>query len=102
MDLVPVTEGATTVMVPAPDPEADFPPGAAPVFYNPRMAINRDATVLFLRARPPAERPADYLDAMGATGLRGLRVACEAGVPAVIGDRSSRALGLAAANAARL
>ena len=50
MDLVPVTEGATTVLVPAPDPDAAFPPGTAPVFYNPRMALNRDATVLFLRA----------------------------------------------------
>lgn len=102
MDLVPVTEGATTVLVPAPDPTAAFPPGAAPVFYNPRMAINRDATVLFLRALPPGERPAEYLDAMGATGLRGLRVANEAGVPVVINDRSQRALGLAADNAARL
>ena len=102
MDLVPVTEGGTTVLVPAPDPTAAFPPGTAPVFYNPRMAINRDATVLFLRALPEDRRPADYLDAMGATGLRGLRVAGEAGVPVVINDRSQRALCLAAANAERL
>jgi tRNA (guanine26-N2/guanine27-N2)-dimethyltransferase len=66
------------------------------------MAINRDSTVLFLRALPPERRPLDYLDAMGATGLRGLRVAHEAGVPVTINDRSQRALGLAAANAARL
>ncbi len=90
------------VLVPAPDPTASFPPGTAPVFYNPRMALNRDATVLFLRALPPDRRPADYLDAMGATGLRGLRVAGEAGVPVAINDRSPRALGLAADNAARL
>lgn len=90
------------VMVPAPDPTASFPPGTAPVFYNPRMALNRDATVLFLRALPPDGRPLDYLDAMGATGLRGLRVAGEAGVPVTINDRSQRALGLAAENAARL
>src|SRR5512141_918828 len=102
MDLVPVTEGATTVLVPAPDPSATFPPGAAPVFYNPRMAINRGATVLFLRALPPGRRPVDYLDAMGASGLRGLRVATEACVPVTINDRSARALGLAAANAGRL
>ena len=102
MDLVPVTEGGTTVLVPAPDPTASFPPGAAPVFYNPRMAINRDATVLFLRALPPERGPLDYLDAMGATGLRGLRVAGETGVPVTINDRSQRALGLAAANAERL
>jgi len=102
MDLVPVTEGGTTVLVPVPDPTAAFPPGTAPVFYNPRMAINRDATVLFLRALPQGRRPLDYLDAMGATGLRGIRVAGEAGVPVTINDRSQRALGLAADNAARL
>ncbi len=102
MDLVEVTEGATTIRVPAPDPEAAFPPGAAPVFYNPRMAINRDATVLFLRALPPERRPPDYLDAMGATGLRGLRVARETGLAVTINDRSRRALDLAAGNAERL
>ncbi len=102
MDLVPVTEGRTTVLVPAPDPSASFPPGSAPVFYNPRMALNRDATVLFLRALPVESRPADYLDAMGATGLRGLRVAGEVGVPVTINDRNPRALGLAALNAERL
>lgn len=102
MDLVPVTEGGTTVLIPAPDPTAAFPPGAAPVFFNPRMALNRDATVLFIRALPPGKRPLEYLDAMGATGLRGLRVAGEAGVPVVINDRSPRALDLAAGNAARL
>ena len=102
MDLVEVTEGATTIRVPAPDPEAAFPPGAAPVFYNPRMAINRDATVLFLRALPPERRPPDYLDARGATGLRGLRVARETGLAVTINDRSRRALDLAAENAARL
>lgn len=102
MDLVEVTEGTTTIRVPAPDPEAAFPPGAAPVFYNPRMAINRDATVLFLRALPPERRPPDYLDAMGATGLRGLRVARETGLAVTINDRSRRALDLATGNAERL
>jgi tRNA (guanine26-N2/guanine27-N2)-dimethyltransferase len=102
MDLVEVTEGATTIRVPATDPEVAFPPGAAPVFYNPRMAINRDATVLLLRALPPERRPPDYLDAMGATGLRGLRVARETGLAVTINDRSRRALDLAAGNAERL
>ncbi|HOV67096.1 MAG TPA: tRNA (guanine(10)-N(2))-dimethyltransferase, partial [Methanoregulaceae archaeon] len=102
MDLVSVTEGRTTVLVPVPDPSAQFPPGSAPVFYNPRMALNRDATVLFLAALPPDARPDDYLDAMGATGLRGLRVAGETGLRVTINDRSRRALGLAAMNAARL
>ncbi|NLX50386.1 MAG: tRNA (guanine(10)-N(2))-dimethyltransferase [Methanospirillum sp.] len=102
MDLVPVTEGATRILVPAPDPTAPFPPGAAPVFYNPRMAISRDATVLLLRSLAPGDRPADYLDAMGATGLRGIRIAGEAGIPVTINDRSRRALALARANAARL
>src|SRR5512144_860457 len=70
MDLSPVTEGRTTVLVPVQDTSAQFPPGTGPVFFNRKMALNRDATVLML----PLLSPSDYLDAMGATGIRGFRV----------------------------
>jgi len=83
MDLVEVTEGQTTVCVPAQDKDAHFPPGTAPVFYNPKMMINRDATVLLLNHLAPS----DYLDAMGATGIRGIRVAQECCIPVTINDR---------------
>ena len=83
MDLVEETEGRTSFFVPAQDATDKFPPGTAPVFYNRRMLLNRDATILLL----PVLSPSDYLDAMGATGVRGLRVAHECGIPVTISDR---------------
>ncbi len=97
MDLTEVTEGRTTVLVPVQDAATRFPPGSAPVFFNRRMELNRDATVLLL----PILGPSDYLDAMGATGIRGLRVAHECGIPVTICDRDPVAVGLIARNVQR-
>ncbi|QYZ79780.1 tRNA (guanine(10)-N(2))-dimethyltransferase [Methanofollis formosanus] len=82
MERVRVTEGKTSFFAPVQDKNTQFPPGSAPIFYNPRMEANRDATVLFLSA----VRPSEYLDAMGATGVRGLRVANETGTHTTIND----------------
>jgi len=41
------------------------------VFYNPRMEMNRDITVACLEAMPEVST---YLDAMAASGIRGIRV----------------------------
>lgn len=90
-----VTEGTTTFEVPVQDEESSFPAASGPVFYNPRMRLNRDATVLLLQALVVT----GYLDAMGATGVRGLRVAHECGVPVTINDQSSRAMELIRRNA---
>ncbi|NYT02465.1 MAG: tRNA (guanine(10)-N(2))-dimethyltransferase [Methanosarcinales archaeon] len=49
------------------------------VFYNPRMKLNRDVGVAMARALGLS----DYLDALSASGLRGLRVAREAEVERV-------------------
>jgi tRNA (guanine26-N2/guanine27-N2)-dimethyltransferase len=98
MDFVEVTEGRTRFFVPEQDPRHTFPPGSAPIFYNPRMELNRDTTVLLLATI----RPTDYLDAMGASGVRGLRVAHEAGIPVTINDRDRRAVDLIRRNAALL
>src|SRR5208337_5281725 len=97
MDLVEVTEGKTTFLVPVQDDTTQFPPGSAPIFFNRRMELNRDATVLLL----PVLEPSDYLDAMGATGIRGLRVANECGVPVTINDRDPEAIPLIRQNVAR-
>ena len=59
--------------------------------------MNRDATVLLL----PLLGPSDYLDAMGATGIRGLRVAHECGIPVTICERDPSAIDLITRNAAR-
>jgi tRNA (guanine26-N2/guanine27-N2)-dimethyltransferase len=69
-----ITEGTTTIQVPVSDEQSQFPPGTAPVFYNLRMRFNRDMTVLLVSSL----KPRSYLDAMGATGIRGLRIAHEA------------------------
>jgi tRNA (guanine26-N2/guanine27-N2)-dimethyltransferase len=95
MDLVEVTEGQTRFFVPLQDPDVPFPPGTAAVFYNRRMELNRDATILLTSMIQPAQ----YLDAMGATGVRGLRVATECNIPVTINDGNPLAAGLIRKNA---
>ena len=96
MELVQVTEGGTELFVPFQDPGSAFPPGSSPVFFNPRMALSRDATSLLLRGLDAES----YLDAMGATGARGIRIARECGVPVTINDRDPLAVGVIRKNAA--
>ena len=95
MECERVQEGRTTLIVPVQDPNHPFPPASAHVFYNRRMEINRDATILFLACACPDV----YLDAMGATGARGVRVGNELGIPVVINDRDPAAAALIARNA---
>ncbi|WP_306053591.1 tRNA (guanine(26)-N(2))-dimethyltransferase [Natronococcus wangiae] len=48
------------------------------VFYNPRQELNRDLTIATLRAyRERESRAASYLDAMTASGVRGVRAAAD-------------------------
>ena len=94
MDLTEVREGTTSVLVPVQDATSQFPPGSVPIFFNRRMELNRDVTVLLLSFL----KPSDYLDAMGATGIRGLRVAGECGIPVTICDRDPTAIGLITQN----
>jgi len=90
MDLCEVEEGNTRFFIPVQDPDSPFPPGTADVFYNKRMEFSRDSTVLLASVLPPST----YLDAMGATGIRGLRMANECGIPVTINDRNSEAVAL--------
>jgi tRNA (guanine26-N2/guanine27-N2)-dimethyltransferase len=53
---------------------------SARAFYNPKMKLNRDICVAVARALEIS----DYLDALSASGIRGLRVAKEAGVENVV------------------
>jgi len=67
-------------------------------FYNPRMILNRDICVAMAGSLGLSE----YLDALSATGIRGLRVAGEAGVQKVaLNDISPKAAALMQANAAK-
>ncbi len=96
MERVLVEEGDTQFFVPRQDELHAFPPSTGRIFYNRRMELNRDTTVLFVSAI----RPSGYLDAMGATGARGLRVASECGIPVTINDRDPEAAAFIRENAA--
>jgi tRNA (guanine26-N2/guanine27-N2)-dimethyltransferase len=97
MDVIEATEGKTTFFVPVQDNREQFPPGTAPVFFNRRMELNRDATILLLSVL----KPSDYVDAMSATGVRGLRVANECGIPVTINDKDPEAITLIQQNVTR-
>jgi tRNA (guanine26-N2/guanine27-N2)-dimethyltransferase len=90
-----VQEGLTGIRVPVVDEQASFPPSSVPVFYNPRMEMNRDATILLLSLL----RPVSYLDAMGGTGIRGLRASRECGIAVTINDHNPAAVDLIRRNA---
>jgi tRNA (guanine26-N2/guanine27-N2)-dimethyltransferase len=67
-------------------------------FYNPKMKLNRDIGVAMTKALDISS----YLDALSASGIRGLRVASEAGVEKVaLNDISPQACGLILKNIAR-
>ncbi|AIF69049.1 hypothetical protein PAP_03145 [Palaeococcus pacificus DY20341] len=68
MEFKEVREGKAKILVPKAERIYD-----APVFYNPVMAFNRDLSVLALRVLEPKEA----LDALSATGVRGIRYALE-------------------------
>ena len=70
------------------------------VFFNPTMELNRDITVAVLRAyREREPRVERYLDAMAASGIRGVRAAAE-GYAVTCCDTDSEAVELARENLA--
>jgi tRNA (guanine26-N2/guanine27-N2)-dimethyltransferase len=69
-----VEEGGVEIEVPE-QPDAGAGEG---VFFNPDQELNRDLTVAVLRAYTEREERAEtYLDAMAASGARGVRAAAE-------------------------
>ncbi|BBL64340.1 tRNA N2,N2-dimethyl(Guanine26-N2)-methyltransferase [Methanosarcina mazei TMA] len=95
-------EGTTKISVPVPPPDANFPPSAAPVFYNPEMELNRDinvaATAAFverlLSKKDILREEIRYVDAFSASGIRGLRIAGEIGIHSTMNDWSHEAFEL--------
>ena len=86
MEFVEVREGLARILVPKAERIYD-----APVFYNPVMALNRDISVLAVKLLEPKT----VLDALSATGIRGLRYALEAPVEEVwLNDISEEAFTL--------
>ncbi|WP_221068876.1 tRNA (guanine(10)-N(2))-dimethyltransferase [Methanosarcina mazei] len=97
-----IVEGTTKISVPVPPPDANFPPSAAPVFYNPEMELNRDinvaATAAFverlLSKKDILREEIRYVDAFSASGIRGLRIAGEIGIHSTMNDWSHEAFEL--------
>jgi tRNA (guanine26-N2/guanine27-N2)-dimethyltransferase len=95
-----IEEGGVTVAVPeARDGASEGADDG--VFFNPTQELNRDITVAVLRAyRDREPRVASYLDAMAASGIRGVRAAAE-GYDATCADVDADAVDLARENFAR-
>ncbi|MFD1569521.1 tRNA (guanine(26)-N(2))-dimethyltransferase [Halorubrum laminariae] len=94
-----IEEGGVTVSVPEARDGASEGTGGG-VFFNPTQELNRDVTVAVLRAyRDREPRAASYLDAMAASGVRGVRAAAE-GYDVTCADIDPDAVDLAAENLA--
>lgn len=92
-----VDEGAVEFTVPAARDGADAGVGDD-VFYNPTQELNRDITIATLRAYQEREpRTETYLDAMTASGVRGLRAAAS-GYEVTCTDTDPDAVALAQSN----
>ncbi|MDL2261302.1 tRNA (guanine(10)-N(2))-dimethyltransferase [Methanimicrococcus sp. OttesenSCG-928-J09] len=96
-----IQEGQTEVYIPD-DNDPDIPTASASVFYNPAMEMNRDINVAVtsVYVKKLIERKGfeksniTYADAFSASGIRGLRVAKEVGIAAVLNDWKEEAVSL--------
>ena len=94
-----IDEGGCTVRVPEARDGASDGTGSG-VFFNPTQELNRDITVAVLRAyRDREPRAETYLDAMAASGVRGVRAAAE-GYAVTCADVDAEAVELARENLA--
>jgi tRNA (guanine26-N2/guanine27-N2)-dimethyltransferase len=95
-----VTEGDAEIEVPEVRDGASDGSGDG-VFFNPTQELNRDVTVAVLRAyRDREPRASSYLDAMAASGVRGVRAGL-AGYDVTCADVDADAVSLARSNLAR-
>lgn len=81
-----ITEGTTKIEVPIPDETSSFPPSSVAVFYNPAMRTNRDIAVAAIACFSKSNPEYTYLDALSASGIRGLRIANEVGLSTTTSD----------------
>ncbi|MBU4075263.1 MAG: tRNA (guanine(10)-N(2))-dimethyltransferase [Euryarchaeota archaeon] len=81
-----ITEGTTKVEVPIPDETSNFPPSSVAVFYNPAMRTNRDIAVAAIACFSKDNPEYTCLDALSASGIRGLRIAKEVGLSTTMSD----------------
>jgi tRNA (guanine26-N2/guanine27-N2)-dimethyltransferase len=96
-----IKEGQTEIYIPE-EIDLEMPLASATVFYNPEMELSRDINVAAmsvcvqrLMAKKGFEKTQiTYLDAFAASGIRGLRVAKEIGISAVLNDWKEEAVAL--------
>jgi tRNA (guanine26-N2/guanine27-N2)-dimethyltransferase len=82
-----IIEGGIRLLVPETAPSQK----KAPVFFNPRMKLNRDICCAVVRGLLGEER-IEFLDLLAGTGAKGLRVAKEAGCRVALNDANPKAL----------
>lgn len=70
------------------------------VFYNPRMELNRDIGIACTAAFSSKNVGMTFVDALAATGIRGIRVAKEVGLKCTVNDWSPEAFKLIEQNIA--
>ncbi|MDK2892192.1 MAG: tRNA (guanine26-N2/guanine27-N2)-dimethyltransferase [Methanohalophilus sp.] len=93
MEMQQIREGEVSLIIHALS-EKGYSPSVTPVFYNPHMELNRDITVAAIAAwvkrklKDTLYEVSDitYLDAMSASGIRGIRIAKEVGVSVTLND----------------
>ena len=93
-----IREGKAIILIP--DVEVDEPT-KAPVFYNPRMKMNRDSAILAVSAlHRRLGRSLSLCEPMCGTGVRGIRLALEAEgvIGVVMGDLNPLAVEMAELN----
>lgn len=80
---IEIEEGLAKILAPNPeifrDEKGYYDPAWAPVFYNPRMRISRDlsSVVISVFSEISSRKKLKVIDALGATGIRGIRYALE-------------------------
>lgn len=89
-----IIEGCTQALVPIVPEDQPLSISLASVFYNPEMELNRDISVAVIAAY--SEQIAShkqlglsditYIDALAASGIRGLRIAKEVGINVTLND----------------
>jgi tRNA (guanine26-N2/guanine27-N2)-dimethyltransferase len=93
-----ITEGETRLLVPEKGTFGQTETGSIqkpPVFYNPRMKLNRDICCAFVRTLDDCT----FADVLAGSGTKGRRVASEAGDFVYLNDGSEHATGLIKKNA---
>ena len=96
-----IKEGQTEIYIPD-SSDLEIPSASAIVFYNPEMELSRDINVAamsvcvqkLIQKKGFEKSDITYVDAFAASGIRGLRVAKEIGISAVLNDWKEEAFSL--------